>query len=233
MNGLFATFSGLRRASNDAAIELWLQTLDSPQHYIRAEGFAAMTQGAPVGLQAEILARWHTFAPPERDFVGRHISQFLPAIRTCLRKNNETLKANIYTLVLSQHAFSIIPDLVKIVETNIEGGTASAGRVLIRLTDLLAQQLEHPDFDDSVAISPKVAKQVLRSLTRSIRRFHIHRRLDVFIAFLAIAALDNSALSDLTQRSTCKGLEVAKTALRGKRSLDLPNRVLLRFLRCS
>lgn len=233
MNGLSATFSGLRRASNDAAIELWLQTLDSSQHYIRAEGFAAMTQGAPVGLLAEILARWHTFAPPERDFVGQHISQFLPAIRTCLRKNNETLKANIYTLVLSQHAFSIIPDLVKIVETNIEGGTASAGRVLIRLTDLLAQQLEHPDFDDSVAISPKVVKQVLRSLTQSIRRFHIHRRLDVFIAFLAIAALDNSALSNLTQRSTCKGLEVAKTALRGKRSLDLPNRVLLRFLRCS
>ena len=159
MNGLSATFSGLRRASNDAAIELWLQTLDSSQHYIRAEGFAAMTQGAPVGLQAEILARWHTFAPPERDFVGQHISQFLPAIRTCLRKNNETLKANIYTLVLSQHAFSIIPDLVKIVETNIEGGTASAGRVLIRLTDLLAQQLEHPEFYDRIAILSKVVKQ--------------------------------------------------------------------------
>ena len=50
MNGLSAIFSGLRRASNDAAIELWLQTLDSPQHYIRAEGFTAMTQGTPVAL---------------------------------------------------------------------------------------------------------------------------------------------------------------------------------------
>ena len=60
---------------------------------------------------------------------------------------------------ISQHAFSIIPDLVKIVETKIEGGTASAERVLIRLTDLLAQQLEHPDFDDPNAISPKVVKQ--------------------------------------------------------------------------
>ena len=91
MNGLSAIFSGLRRASNDAAIELWLQTLDSPQHYIRAKGFAAMTQDTPVALQAEILARRHPFAPPERDFVGHHILQFLPAIRTCLRKNNETL----------------------------------------------------------------------------------------------------------------------------------------------
>ena len=232
MNGLSATFSGLRQASNEAAIELWLQTLDSPQHYIRAEGFAAITQGAPVRLQTEILARWHTFAPPERDLVGRHLSQFLPAIRTCLRKKNERLKANIYTLALSQHSFSIIPDLVKIVETRNENETASAGRVLIRLTDLLAQRLEHPSSDDSVAISPKIVKQVLRALIRSIRRFHIHQRLDVVIAFLAIAALDDSALSNLTKRSTCKGLDAVKNALCGKRALELPNRVLLRFLRC-
>ena len=230
MNGLAATFTGLRQASNQAAQQLWLEALGSPRRYIRIQAFEAAVHGAPVEIQTFIFSKWRELKSTERELVGENLTQFLPGLKSSLDSSDETLRSNVFSVVLSKEALCLIPDFVKLIESSKETGGGSVGRILIRLTEMMASDLEASNQSDSAPPDAKVLAQARKCLTQSIRKFHHHQRTEILAAFFNIAALSSPVLHEVLHEPRSKALTLAADVLARRRYIDIPNRLLYAYL---
>jgi hypothetical protein len=230
MNGLAATFTGLRQASNKAARQLWLEALSSPRRYIRIQAFEAAIHGAPVDIQTAIFLKWRELKASERELVGENLAQFLPGLKASLDSSNETLRSNVFSIILSNEAFGLIPDFVKLIETSKETRCGSVGRILIRLIELMASKLEASKHSNSAPPDDNLLDQTRECLSQSIKKFHHHQRTEILISFLNIAALSSPVLHEVLHEPKSKALSLAADVLARRRFIDIPNRLVLAYL---
>ncbi len=230
MNGLAATFTGLRQASNQAAGQLWLEALSSSRRFIRLQAFEAAIHGAPLDIQTSIFLNWQELKPVERELIGENLSQFLPGLKASLDSSNEILRSNVFSIILSKEVFSLIPDLVKLIESSKETGGGSVGRILIRLTEIMASSLE--DYEASGSDAPEVTllSQTRECLTQSLKNFHHHQRTEILASFFNMTALDSPILHEVLHEPSSKALTLAAEVIARRRFIDIPNRLLIDYL---
>lgn len=197
--GLQTTLDFLAGAGNEAATLVLIPALDSPCGEIRDGALEALLARRSLDGQREIVARWHTLSDDWKKLIAARPGRVTRAVRDALLSPDTALCANGCNAVLALREFDLLPTLLKGAEDEANPHAKLLARTLLRLADLLYEELASPR-DYAIRRDPQLLRQhVLGLLELSVARFEKHRRQEIIEAFLILAARDNSTLKRILQ----------------------------------
>lgn len=197
--GIQTTLGFLTGTGNEAAALVLIPALDSPCGKIRDGALEALLGRHELDGQREIVRRWHTLSEDWKKIVAARPGRVTRAVRDAILSSDTSLCANGCNAVLALREFDLLPTLLKGAEDDANPHAKLSARTLLRLADLLYEELASPR-DYAIRRDPQLLRQhVLGSLELSVVRFEKHRRAEIIEAFLVLAARDNTTLKRILQ----------------------------------
>lgn len=229
MTGLQTTIETLQRTASIAAEEILVAALDSPRTNLRDAAFQVILhKKLPEGLR-EIVRRWRKLDEDSRKSLADNAATMQGSLREIIVGKNDQWKANAFAIALHCHAFRLIPDIVRTLETPEYQQKEAAARVLIRLCEQFTD-----DFDSGKIQQDQSGKhlqnQIARALEDSIKRFSQHKRQEVLESFLMVAESSNATLRSLLEESREPNIAAAAKLLVKTNFASVPDKTLLKFL---
>jgi HEAT repeat protein len=192
--GVAITFEALMKTHNEAAFEVLVAALDSPQPAIADGAVETLLRRRSLTGHREVFARLATLAPRQRAIVANNPRWLGRAVREAIVSTSDDAFARGCSAAADLRDYEMIPTLVQVAEDqNNRHREAAAAHVLMmaeHLYDDLAAQRNSADGRD-----PQLTrKHVLHSLEQSVNRFAQYRRPEILEAFLLLAPRDHPAL---------------------------------------
>lgn len=197
--GLQTTFDWLAGTGNEAAASLLIPALDSPRREIRDGALKALLARRCREGQRELIRRWHTLSDEWKALIATRPGRVSSAVRDAILSPDTALCANGCNAVLALREFDLLPALINAAEDDSNPHAELSARTLLRLADLLYEEVAGPR-DYANRRDPQLLRQhVLGSLELSVNRFGKHRRRQMVEAFLVLAGRDNTTLKRILQ----------------------------------
>lgn len=197
MGGLETTWRVLAATKNETAVDVLLTALDSPHEPIVAGAVRALLERrSPRGL-TEIVRRWDRLAPPWKEIVQEHSERLCGALRDAIVQDEELLFANACAAAVWLQEYDLIPVLVNVAEAPIPPRAAQAAATLLRLAELLAEEVASTGVRSRRAAPLTVRARVVAALEKSLARWPQHQRSEILEAFLLLCPRDNATLKHI------------------------------------
>lgn len=194
LSAFAATIDRLGRTENEAAGPVLLAALDSP-HLAVQEGAldAIMVRRSLIG-QREIIRRFDTLSERWLQVLDERRGRMTQALRDAVLGHDEHMCRNACEAILRFREYDLMATLVNAAEDEANPLASLAANTLLKLADLLYEELHNPR-DYKLRRDPAmVRRNVAVCLEESVKRWPKHRRSEPLEAFLLLAGRENSAL---------------------------------------
>lgn len=192
--GWAKTFQVLAKTPNEAAAELLLPLLDSPDPRLQQAAVAALLDRRSVAGQHAVVRRLDRWGEAWRPLLEARRGRFSQALRDAVVSTDVPFCQNACQAILWFKEYDLVPALVNALEDEGNPNADLVARTLVELVELLYADLASPrDYRDRR--DPQlVRRHVTTSLESSVKRYIKHRRMEVLEAFLLLAGRDNATL---------------------------------------
>jgi len=219
----------LAKTRNEAVAPALLATLDSPHAAIAEAAVKAIfDRRSPTGMR-EIIRRMDTLGERWKEIINERRGRMPAPLRDALLGGDDRMCANACLAIDWFREYDLTPALVNACEDTASRHNDLAGATLLKLAELLYEELCQPrDYNDRR--DPQMVRQhVVATLERSAFRFASHKRTEPVEAFLMLVGRDNATLKKilLDPHDGCY-LPVVNVLLHSKRPGVL--RLVLSFL---
>ncbi len=195
--GLATTFDYLARTENQAAVQVLIPALDSPDRAIQEGALHALLRRRSLVGQNEILRRLHLIDDRWKAIIEEHRTSMSHALRHAVLDVSPQLAANGCQAILWLREYDLLPALINALEDEANPNAALAAKTALELVDLFYAELTSGKPSQAVRDPDLLRQRMTNCLEESVRRFTRHRRLEVIEAFLTLAAHDNATLKQI------------------------------------
>ncbi|MGW8257679.1 MAG: hypothetical protein ACWGMZ_09360, partial [Thermoguttaceae bacterium] len=194
-SGLATTFRVLSTTDNEAAASVLFPALDSPYQDIQDGALESLLGRRNPAAQTEILRRFSSLNTRWKLIINRYPGRLTSAFRDAVLGKDDSLFQNACQAAVMFHDFNLIPTLLTALENAPRDKAELTIETLMQLSDLLYEELIHPN-ENSVRRDPQlIRKYVVSCLETSVQRFANHKRSEVVEALLILAEHDNPVLA--------------------------------------
>lgn len=226
--GLDITMQKLAVVRNEAASQLLVTGLDSPDPTIREKSLATLLRRRSPSGHAEVLRRWPKFESRSRSILLENAGRLQEALRNALVGKDSNLFSIACDCLLEFREYDLVPTLINAAESEGSSNSKRAAATILRLTELLYEELA--GGDNARRRDPQLIRNsIVNSLEASVRKFSRHLHAEIVEAFLLLVNRDNSVLRELLHDPYAKiYLEITSRLTHSPRSGVM--RLLLSFL---
>lgn len=195
--GLKTTFDLLATTPNEACVELLVRALDSTDRSVQVAAVRAIMQRRNPAGQHEIIQRIHRADEQWKAVVDEHRGELSAPLRAALVDPDPQTCANGCQAILWCREYDLMPALVNALEDPGHPRAALAAQTLLRLSELLYEELASPRDYRQRRDPQLVRRNVTGCLEDSARRFSRHRRHEPVEALLRLADRDDVAVKQI------------------------------------
>lgn len=192
--GLKTTLELLKRTHNDAAVRVLVPALDSPSEAIREGALAAVLRRRNAEGHREALRRLHTVDDRSKAIFQSHRGCVTHALRDAVLGSDVPLCVNGCEAALWLREYDLIPALLTVLEDESSPNRELAAATMLKLVDLLYQELADPHDRNGRREPELVRRHVIAALELSMGRFSRHKRREVVEAYLLLVRRDGAVL---------------------------------------
>jgi len=195
--GLATTLRLLSKTKNEAAVGLLIPALDSAHPAIGEGALAALLDRHSEAGQKEIVRRLHTLNERWEAIIEGNHAHLSHALRDAVLATQPQLCANGCRGALWFHEYDLLPALINAAEDESNPNRELVATTLLRLAELLYEELASPR-DYRNRRDPQLVRQhVLGNLEQSVPRYQKHKLAAVIEAFLLLVHRDNVLLKQI------------------------------------
>lgn len=195
--GLEKTLQILAATENEAAVQVLIPALDSPDGSVQEAALRALLARRSAAAQREVIRRLHTINEEWKQVISDSSGRMSQALRDAVLDADDQTCRNACQAILWFREYDLIPTLVNAAEdeTNPHGDLVAT--TLMELCDLLYEELASPRDYHQRRDPQLVRRHVTGSLEDSVRRFTRHKRPIIVESFLLLAGRDNATLMQI------------------------------------
>ena len=195
--GLQSTFELLAQTENDAAVDVLIPALDSPDRAIQEGALRSLLKRRSLAGQREILRRLHLIDEGWKAIIEEHRAGMSHALRDAVLDASPQLCANGCQAILWFREYDLLPALVNALEDEENPNASLASATLMNLMDLFYSELSGEGPWRRRRDPGLLRQQITSCLEESVHRFGRHRRTAVLEAFLMLCRFDNPTLRQI------------------------------------
>jgi HEAT repeat protein len=196
-NGLSITFDVLMNTDNEAAVQVLIPALDSPDPAIQERALIALLKRRTADGGREILDRMSRMKPEWKSIIRQHRGRLTGALRDAILGQEPGLCENACRAAVMFREYDLIPTLLTVLDGAVQPNGDLAAKTAVELVQSLCEELSGgPDPSDR-RDPQMIRRYVLGSLESSIHRYGQHKRREVIESFLLLAWRDNAALRQI------------------------------------
>jgi HEAT repeat protein len=195
--GLAKTFELLAATDNEAAVDVAIIALESPQLAIRQAAVEVLLRRRSVRGHRQLFDRWQTLDSRSLEMIDAQRGRMTQALRDSLVCETAQSVHNACQATLRLHEYDLLPVLLTVAEDPQRRDSNLAAATLLELGDLLYLELTSPRDYRNRRDPQLVRRNLTVSLEQSVLRFSRHQRSEVIEAFLLLAARDNCTLQQI------------------------------------
>jgi hypothetical protein len=199
VQGLATTFGLLAKTENEAAIEVLLPALDSPQPAIQEGALVALLHRPGPAGGREILRRVPTMSPRWKSIIGQHHGRMTGALRDAVLDADANRCRNGCQAAVWFREYDLIPTLLAVLQGRGGRHADVAAGSLLGLTERLYDELAGTSQRSDRRDPHLVRRHVVNSLEAAVGHYGQHKRPEVIEAFLLLASRDNVTLKLILQ----------------------------------
>jgi len=192
--GLKTTLDLLKRTHNDAALRVLVPALDSPSAGIREGALAAVLWRRSAEGHREALRRLHTADDRSKAIFQTHVGRVTHVLRDAVLGDDLQLCVNACEAALWFQEYDLIPALLTVLEGESSPNRELAGTTMLKLVDLLYQELAGARRHDGRRDPELIRRHVVAALELSVGRFSKHKRREIVEAYLLLVRRDGAVL---------------------------------------
>jgi HEAT repeat protein len=195
--GLETTLRFLTQTKNEAAVGILIPALDSARVDIQEGSLRALLDRHSDAGSREIVRRLHQINQRWETIIDEKHGRLTRALRDAVLATDPQLCANGCRGVLWFREYDLLPALVTAAEDDANPNRELAATTLLKLAELLYEELAAPR-DYRNRRDPQLVRQhVLGNLEHAVRRFPKHRVGAIMEAFLLLVHRDNLVLKQI------------------------------------
>ena len=195
--GLKATFQFLAKTENRAADDVLVAGLDSPHRMIRDQALrATLTRTSPEGHR-EVFRRLSTFDEKSRKIISQRAERILEVVSEAAQNPDEATCASACDAIVSFRMYDALPALVAVLEMPGNPNVTATARTILKLTELFYSELCALDDQPQRRDLDTLRKHLTVGLEQATRKYHVHKRFEVVLAFLLVAKQQNIMLRQI------------------------------------
>lgn len=199
-DGLRKTFRVLAATENEAAVKALIPAVDSAHAEIREGAVRAILERRSLVGQHELLCRLHTLDERQKALIAEKPGRLAHGLRDAVLDSDPRVCRNGCEAILWLREYDLMPALINALEDDSNANADLAASTLLRLADLLYDELASPRSRGNLRRDPLVVRRgVTESLELSVRRFVRHKRREVIEACLLLADRENPTLRQILQ----------------------------------
>lgn len=196
-SGLDITLRLLAQTKNEAAAAVLIPALDSAHAEIQEGALRALLDRHSDAGSREIVRRLHLIDASWEAIISEHQGRMTRALRDAVLATQPQLCANGCRGVLWFREYDLLPALVTAAEDESNPNRQLAATTLLKLAELLYEELAAPR-DYRNRRDPQLVRQhVLGNLEQAVRHYPKHRIGEVIEAFLLLVHRDNLTLKQI------------------------------------
>lgn len=192
--GIETTFELLAQTENEAAVEILIPALDSPEKSIQEGALRSLLKRRSLAGQREILRRLHLVDERWKAIIEEYRASMSHAVRDAVLDSSPQLCANGCQAILWFREYDLLPALVNALEDEANPNAELAAATLLDLMDLFYGELSGEGPWRQRRDPELLRQRIMNCLEESLHRFGRHRRIAIIEAFLMLSAYDNLAL---------------------------------------
>ncbi len=197
MGGLETTWRVLATTKNETATDVLLAVLDDPREEYVVSALRALLMRRDARGLTEIVRRWDRFSTTWKEVVREQSGRLTGALRDALVQDEPSLFANACAAAVWLGEFDLIPVLVNVAEAPMSPRAQQAATTLLRLAELLQEQLTSTRERARRSDPLVVRTRVVAALEKSLLRWPHHQRHEILEAFLLLCPRDNATLKHI------------------------------------
>lgn len=195
--GIALTFELLARTENEAATNVLLPALDSPEAAISEGALRTLLKRHNLAGHQQLLRRLHSLDPKWRELLQEYRGTMSHALRDALVSSDSQSCANSCQAILWFHEYELMPALINVLENDSNPNASLAAETAMKLADLF-----YEDLAGTKNFRPRQDPRTLRghlvsALEASVMRYARHRRGEPIEAYLMLCERDNATLKQL------------------------------------
>lgn len=195
--GLKTTFAQLAHTENEAAVQILIPALDSPDRSIQEGALRSLLQRRSLAGQHEILSRLHLLGDRAKSIVEAHRASMSHALRDAVLDASPQLCANACQAALWFREYDLLPALINALEDEANANAPLAAQTALALVDTFYEELTTERDGQPHRDLRLLRERLTECLEASVRRFPRQNRREVIEAFLMLAAHDNATLKQI------------------------------------
>ncbi len=192
--GLSTTFQLLAKTPNEAAIQVLLSALDSPDTAIRESALTAVLKRRSPKGHWEVLGRLHDLTDRDVEIIRDNPGRMTATLRDAVLAAESQKCVNACQAVIWFREYDLIAALITAAEDASNPNATLAAQTLLKLAELLFRELSSDRAELRRRDPHRVREHVVSSLERSFARFNEHKRTEILEAFLLLTKRDNPTL---------------------------------------
>ena len=194
-SGLAVTLDVLCKTHNEAAVDVLLAALDSPDAEIRDGALEVLLKRRTVSGHREVINRLPTLDSHGREMVARHHRLLGRAIREAIQSADAPQFAKGSAATLEFRDYDMLPTLLQVAEDEASPHRDAAAQNVLKLAEMLYEDLANRA---STSRDPQLMRtHVLHSLEQSLSRFSRHKRSEIVEALLLLAPRDHAVIKQI------------------------------------
>ncbi len=199
-SGQNATFDFLAKTENEAAVDILIAGLDSPDQSARQRALhTLMERRSPAGHQ-EVFRRLATFDENSLAIINERPDRLESVVGSALKDPDPQACKIACDAILSCHLYVALPALVSVLSDPENPNTELAAATALNLTELFYAELSGAEDQSKRKNQEAVRIRITSALEDGVRKFHRHQRTEIIEALLVVAKSKNVALRRLLQR---------------------------------
>ncbi|NQU23719.1 MAG: HEAT repeat domain-containing protein [Candidatus Nealsonbacteria bacterium] len=196
-DGLATTFRVLGKTPNEAAVEVLISALDSPNRAVQDGALEALLARRSAACGKELLRRLHTMPPRWREIVRSRRGSVTHTLRDAILGTDRQMCVNACQAAAWFHEYDLIPTLISVLEDQSAENGDLATDTLWELVTQLYDELAAGSKSNEGRDPQMVRRHIVTSLESSVQRFGKHKQHEVIDSFLLLVTRDNPTLSTI------------------------------------
>ncbi len=205
VTGIQKTWNVLARTRNRAAMPVLAAAMTSPDAEVRAGAFRTLARRTDPQSLEQVLVHFARFGEPDRAALAealRDAPRWLTAtLGDALHHRDAVRCQNACQIAILCRNYDLVPRLVTALENRRHPHAGQLAATLLRLANLLHQELRDQQRARGRRDPFFTRRQVLAGLEHSLGKYGEHQRLEIVESFLLLASASNSTLSRVLENA--------------------------------